>query len=73
VVAAGAKLVGAWWWAAPANLVVQLISRNYVTTLEGLRRPWDHLERFVPDLQVQSLAAGTAYVASGNLPAKLHG
>lgn len=67
VVAAGAKLVGPWW-ALPANLLVRAISRRYVTTLEGLDQPWDRLKGIVPDLQVESLMLGGAYVAWGNLP-----
>jgi hypothetical protein len=56
------------WWAAPANLLVRSISRRYVTTFKGLGRPWDHLESFLPDLEVESLMLGGAYVAWGNLP-----
>lgn len=54
------------WWAAPVNLGVWVITRRYVTTLEGLSRPWAQLERFVPDLLVEPLALGGAYIASGD-------
>jgi len=67
VVAAGAKLGPRW--ALPTNLLVRAISRRYVTTLEGLDRPWDRLEGLVPDLRVESLMLGGTYVAWGNLPA----
>ncbi len=72
VVMAGAKWAGPWW-AAPVNLVVWLAARPYVTTFEGFERPWDHLDRLVPDLSVQSVGFGGAYVASGTVPAGASG
>lgn len=58
ICAAGAKFAPAW--AFPVNLAVRLIARPYVTTFDGMKRPWDHLERLVPDLRVESLALGGA-------------
>lgn len=49
----------------PVNLAVRLLARPYVTTLENLDRPWRELERLVPDLSVESVALGGAYLASG--------
>lgn len=70
VVAAGAKLGPRW--AVPTNLLVRAISRRYVTTLEGLGRPWDRLDDLVPHLRVESLMLGGTYVAWGNLSADPH-
>jgi SAM-dependent methyltransferase len=62
VAAFGAKR-GSWW---PSPLV-RVIGRRYVTTFEGLDRPWRLLERFVPDLRVEPLLFGGAYVAVGSV------
>jgi ubiquinone/menaquinone biosynthesis C-methylase UbiE len=59
---------GAKWaprWNLPVNLGMWLVARNYVTTFAGFDRPWRLLEQFVPDLQVESVALGGAYVAWG--------
>jgi ubiquinone/menaquinone biosynthesis C-methylase UbiE len=61
---------GAKWatpWLFPVNLGVWLIARRFVTTLEGLGRPWEYLEPFVSDLEVDAVALGGAYVASGTV------
>ena len=54
-------------WALPVNLGVRLIARRFVTTFEGMRRPWDLLEPYAEELLVESLALGGAYVAWGRL------
>jgi demethylmenaquinone methyltransferase/2-methoxy-6-polyprenyl-1,4-benzoquinol methylase len=66
VAAAGTKW--APWWAFPVNLYVWYIARQYVTTLEGLGRPWSHLVRFVPDLQVEPVLFYGGYIAWGTVP-----
>jgi len=63
VAAAGMKW--APLWALPANPVIWFLSRNYVTTFEGFRAPWSHLERLVPDLRVAQLLVGAVYIAWG--------
>ena len=68
VVAAGAKL--APWWALPVNAYVWLVARRYVTTFEGIKRPWGNLVALVPDLRVESVLLGGAYVASGSVPGR---
>jgi ubiquinone/menaquinone biosynthesis C-methylase UbiE len=52
----------AWWWPSP---VVRWVAGRYITTFEGYDRPWRELERFVPDLRVESVALGSAYLAMG--------
>jgi ubiquinone/menaquinone biosynthesis C-methylase UbiE len=59
---------GAKWaprWNLPVNLGVWLIARNYVTTFASFDRPWQLLEAFVPELEVEPVALGGAYIAWG--------
>jgi ubiquinone/menaquinone biosynthesis C-methylase UbiE len=53
----------------PLAVVVRRIAGRYVTTFEGLDRPWRLLETQVPDLAVREVVLGCAYLAWGNLPA----
>jgi len=66
VAAAGGKW--APWWALPSNAYMWYLAHRYVTTFEGFRRPWSHIERYVPDLKVRSMLFGVVYVAWGRLP-----
>ena len=63
VVAAGLK------WAPvrtmPLNLFVWNAAMRSTSTLEGLARPWSHLEPLLSDLEVEYMLGGTVYVASG--------
>jgi demethylmenaquinone methyltransferase/2-methoxy-6-polyprenyl-1,4-benzoquinol methylase len=66
----GGRIVvtGAKWssrWALPVNAYVWWVARRYITTFEGFRHPWSHLQSLVPDLRVEPLFFGGAYVASG--------
>lgn len=54
-------------WRVPVNLVVGYIARRYVTTVEGFEQPWRHLARIAPDLVVEPVALGGAYIAHGSL------
>lgn len=63
----GAKLAPGW--AMPVNLVVRRTVARYATTVEGLDRPWSHLEDHIPDLRVNSVGLGGAYIASGRVSA----
>ncbi len=53
------------WWAVPANIPLWFVVRRYVTTLEGFAKPWTHLVRFVPDLQVARAMLSAVYIAWG--------
>lgn len=53
------------WWMGPVNFYVWYEARNWITTFEGFDRPWRHLARFVPDLQVEWLLFGVTFVAWG--------
>jgi SAM-dependent methyltransferase len=63
IVAAGLK------WAPvramPLNLLVWNAAMRSTSTLEGLARPWSHLEPLVQGLEVEQMLGGTVYVASG--------
>ena len=63
VVAAGLK------WAPvrtmPLNLFVWNAALRSTSTLEGLARPWSHLEPILQELEVEQMLGGTVYVASG--------
>ncbi len=65
VVAAGSKWAPRW--ALPLNAYVWLKARRYVTTFEGFSAPWSILAELVPDLEVDPILAGAAYLARGEL------
>jgi SAM-dependent methyltransferase len=52
-------------WMLPANLYLGYAMRRYTTTTEGFDRPWRLLEALLPDLRVEPLLLGGAYVAWG--------
>jgi ubiquinone/menaquinone biosynthesis C-methylase UbiE len=59
------------WWALPFNLIHAFRLRRGATTYEGLGRPWTHLEKFIPGLQVQRVFRaqyGGYYFALGARP-----
>lgn len=66
VAAFGPKLAARW--PILLNPLVRAAARPYVTTLDGLDRPWRHLEHHVSDLTVRPVLAGGAYFAWGTLP-----
>jgi ubiquinone/menaquinone biosynthesis C-methylase UbiE len=63
VAAAGMKW--APWWLAPANLVVRAQARPYMTTFEGLDRPWSLLEAHLERFEWRSVLFGTGYIGWG--------
>lgn len=66
VVAAGLCLLP--WWGLPINAWVLWGARRYLTTWHGLRRPWQPLLVWCPDLQiVQRFHHGTTYLAAGTV------
>ena len=66
VAVAGMKL--APWWMAPANVLVRAQARPYMTTFEGLARPWDLLERHLAGFERASVLFGTGYIGWGEAP-----
>ena len=67
VVVAGAKWAA--WWAPGMNSYLWTLAAQYSTTFDGLARPWGHLSTLVPDLRVETLLFGGAYLATGQKPA----
>ena len=63
IVAAGLK------WAPmrtmPLNILVWNAAMRSTSTLEGLARPWSHLEPLVSELVLEQMLGGTVYIASG--------
>ncbi|MGH2759161.1 MAG: class I SAM-dependent methyltransferase, partial [Actinomycetota bacterium] len=64
VVAAGMKRPSLWL--APMALAAQLIMRRYITTNEGLAKPWDLLADRLRDVTSETLLAGAIYIVSGH-------
>lgn len=67
VASVGAKL--ARRWAFPVNFVVRRVASPYLTTFQGLDRPWRELEPYTGEMRHRSLALGGAYVAWGHATA----
>ncbi len=65
VAVAGMKL--APWWLAPLNLVVLAQARPYMTTFEGLGRPWSLLEPYLAGFERESVLFGTGYIGWGRV------
>ncbi|MCU0767191.1 MAG: methyltransferase domain-containing protein [Gammaproteobacteria bacterium] len=65
VAVAGMKL--APWWLAPVNVLVRAQARPYMTTLEGLRSPWDLLEGHLASFARESVLFGTGYIGWGRV------
>jgi ubiquinone/menaquinone biosynthesis C-methylase UbiE len=63
IVAAGLKCAPAR--AMPLNLLVWNAALRSTSTLEGLARPWSHLEPLLSQLEVEQMLGGTVYVAGG--------
>ena len=49
----------------PLNLLVWNAAMRSTSTLEGLARPWSHLEPLVSQLKLEQMLGGTVYIASG--------
>jgi hypothetical protein len=47
------------------NLVVRAQARPYMTTLEGLNRPWNLLEGYLAPFARESVLFGTGYIGWG--------
>ena len=65
VVASGLKWTGGW--AISANLLVLAAALRSVTSLEGLRKPWNRLGARTEPLDVETMLFGAVYIASGRV------
>jgi hypothetical protein len=63
VVATGMKW--AFPWALIANLRVYLRTRPYVSSFDGFRKPWSHLEKQVSIESIEEFEARTVYLLEG--------
>lgn len=68
VAVAGMKMFP--WFMAPLNLYTLAKAHPYMTTFEGLAKPWSLLARYVPDLQHRTTQLGMGYIAWGTAPPK---
>ena len=66
VVSLGPKWAPRWAW--PVNAIIRRGIRPYVTTLEGLDAPWDHLQPHLDHFSVRPVAIGALYLADGSVP-----
>lgn len=67
VVSVGAKLYPRWL--SFLNFWVRWRVRDYVSTREGLERPWRLLAEFVPDFTIAEVTYfGSGYIGSGSAP-----
>jgi len=65
VAAAGMKY--APWWLAPLNFVVRAQARPYMTTFEGLARPWSLLQEYLEQFAFEPVLFGTGYIGWGTV------
>lgn len=66
VALAGFKLTS--WWLAPVNLIALFRARRYLTTFDGVARPWSLAAEYLSELWVLPTLAGTGYIAWGTVP-----
>jgi hypothetical protein len=64
VAAIGGKWPGVWLWLL--RPWVAELHRPFVRDFAGFDQPWRLLNRYVPDLEIQELAAGSGYLATGH-------
>jgi demethylmenaquinone methyltransferase/2-methoxy-6-polyprenyl-1,4-benzoquinol methylase len=57
------------WWTGPWNYFIWNFTRYAITTRENFSKPWRPLERYAPDLNVETMSLGSMYVAWGATPA----
>jgi ubiquinone/menaquinone biosynthesis C-methylase UbiE len=62
---AGMKFVP--WWLAPVNVIVRAKARPYMTTLEGLEKPWDLALPYLSEFDWQSELFGIGYIGWGKV------
>lgn len=55
------------WWLFPARLWRLANARPYLTTFEGLDRPWSLLERHVSGLTITPVMLGTNYIGAARV------
>lgn len=54
----------------PLALATRLVMRRYITTDDGMRKPWDLLGDRLDDVTVETVLLGAIYVVGGRRPAE---
>ena len=67
VAIAGMKYVP--WWMAPVNLLVRAKAHPYMTTFEGLKRPWDLALPYLSEFRWSPEMFGICYIGWGRVRA----
>ncbi len=55
------------WWMAPVNVIVRAQARPYMTTFEGLDKPWDLALPYLRGFERRSVLFGTGYIGWGRV------
>jgi len=55
------------WWMAPVNVIVRAQARPYMTTFEGLDKPWDLALHYLQGFEGRSVLFGTGYIGWGQV------
>jgi ubiquinone/menaquinone biosynthesis C-methylase UbiE len=55
------------WWMAPVNVIVRAQARPYMTTFEGLAKPWDLALPCLRGFERHSVLFGTGYIGWGRV------
>lgn len=62
---AGMKYVP--WWMAPVNVIVRAKARPYMTTFEGLDKPWDLALPYLSEFEWCPVLFGIGYIGWGRV------
>ena len=55
------------WWLAPFNAIVRAKARPYMTTFEGLEKPWDRALPYLSEFDWSPELFGIAYIGWGRV------
>ena len=55
------------WWMAPVNVIVRAKARPYMTTFEGLDKPWDLALPYLSEFEWSSALFGICYIGWGRV------
>ncbi len=65
VAIAGMKYVP--WWMTPVNIIVRTKARLYMTTFEGLEKPWDLALNYLSEFEWHPVMFGIGYIGWGRV------
>ena len=55
------------WWMAPVNVIVRAKARPYMTTFEGLEKPWDLASPYLSEFEWRPVLFGIGYIGWGRV------